>query len=415
MVLYSDSHTFSVGAAMLFWVWGEEGSVPVIISLIGYPIGTVFAPILAAPFLGTEYNTSANFSGGGHDLPGPWNNPFDQVPELSSEFQTVGSRIEIPFAIIGGVTFLSGLPFLLFYFARPIKKYVLWGEKKTSFREVFDVKTCSHGMGGFGIIMVILTCIYWIMWGSIEASLSLFLYTYAVDTDLDFSSQEASWLTFTYRLSAVIGTAISAVATKYCPIQAIMFTLSGLLAAIMVCLVTIGKTSKVYFWVFTNLANLLYIPMYGDFVSWVSKYMVVYSILMSLYVVSYSLSMFSMSWLTGYLYEEYTPDSMLYVSLAASLGVCLIMTILQVVASVNDRHKAAIDISEEEDSGGKLQPSTSESPVETFSKTSDACVAYISDKHEEHLAISKDNGEINVKQTMSNVPQKPYVYNATWF
>ncbi len=370
---------------MLFWAWGEEGSVPVVIATIGYPLGTLFAPILGAPFLGTEYNTSANFSGGEHDLPGPWNNPFDQVPEMSSEFQTVGFRIEIPFGIIASVTFLSGLPFLMFYFARPIKKYVLWGEKKTSFREVFDVKTCSHGIGSVGIIMIILTCMFWVMWGSIEASLSLFLYTYAVDTDLDFSSQEASWLTFTYRLSGVLGTATSAVATKYCPIQVNIFTLSGLLAALMVCLVTIGKTSKVYFWVFTNLANLFFTPTYGVFVSWVSKYMVVYSILMSLYVISYSLSMFSMSWLTGYLYEEYTPDSMLYVPLAASLGMCLIMMTLQVVASVNDGHKAAIDISEKEHGGRKLQPYVSESPVETFSKTSELCLDYSRSRHEEHL------------------------------
>ncbi len=335
---------------MLFWVWGEESSVPVVTALAGYPLGTVIAPLIAAPFITAEVNTTTNYTANQHvprtaEMFRIWGNQFNRAPlESPAEYTTAESRLEIPFAIIGSITFAAGLPFVVYYVCRPLKRYKLWGETKTSLKQVFDIKTCSYGMGGFGITITVLSCLFWIMWGSIEASLGLFLYTYAVDSDLGFSSQEASWMMFTYGLASVVGTLLSVVATRYCPLQVLVFSLVGLQTVALICMVILGRTSKVYLWVFASAVQLFYTSIYGDFVAWVGKYMVVYSILMSLYVIAYSVAMFAFAWITGYLYETYTPDSVLYVPLVASLGMCVIMTALQIVASLNARKKRTLEL-----------------------------------------------------------------------
>ncbi len=363
---------FAVGVALLLWIWGNEESVPTIIALIGFPVGAAIAPLIITPFLAAETNSTSNYSKQLFYGSGFREKPFDDVADIPMQIQSVESRIEIPFGIVGGFTFLSGVAFIVYYLGRPIKNYSLWGERKTSLRQVFDVKTCSYGMGGFGIAIITLSCLFWVAWGAVEVSIGLFLYAYAVDTDLGFSSQEASWLLFTYRFAGIIGTLLSILITKYLPIQAVMFLLVGLQAPIMACLATFGKGSKVYFWVFTNCIHLLYIPMYGDFVAWVSKYMVVYSILMSLYVVSYSLSIFSFAWITGYLYETYTPDAILYVSLACGLMLCLIMIALQIVASIKDRNKGVVEVTVNESQFNTKLPEDSSGSFSSLYENTDS-------------------------------------------
>lgn len=141
-----------VSNATVFWIWGKDAGTPIMLVMFGFPVGCTIAPLLISPFL--HPNTSpaicnASVSSSSEDfynLTGSCHPPEEQ------------SRIDVAFGVIGGFTFLWGVPFWVLYFARPLGRYSLWGKAKKSAKEIF--KTSGMGLTKSGIVLVALLSLF---------------------------------------------------------------------------------------------------------------------------------------------------------------------------------------------------------------------------------------------------------------
>ncbi len=250
------------------------------------------------------------------------------------------SRIDVAFSLIGGFELFWSIPFFAYYFVRPLRKYILSGASIGSYKQVFSLKTCSEGMPCLCATLIILMSLGYVTLAGIDGPLTVFIFAYAMDSDLGFSTDEAALLNVSFKASGVLGLFIIALLSRFLRNTKI----TGLCLLVMCvvftgCLVFIGSTGKVLFWVFICLTSMAYLPLYSFNMAWFGQHITPSSAILSLFVVCFSLSMSFFIWITGSLYEDYTPDAMLYVVACNSVIMLLIMVIFSVVGSVFTRRQ----------------------------------------------------------------------------
>ncbi len=334
-------------SALVFWIWGEKAGTPIIVVMFGFPVGCTVAPLLVSPFLQNN-DLSSTFCNAT-----TWSSANVSSNLTASCHPPQGqSRIHIAFGIIGCLIFLCGVPFWVLYWARPLRKYSLWGETKSSAREV--LKTCSVGMTNSVVALVVLLSLFFVFYAAEEGSLGLFLFAYAVDSDLGFTQGQAALLNMAFRSSATTGVLLNAFLSRCLPIQVPSFTFLILDAIFSLCLTLLGPTDKFLFGVFSCLSSLCYVPLWGSVIAWYGLYVVVYSIHTAIFLVSFCVGMVFFVWLTGFLYEDYTPNAMLYVKAVGSFTTLLIMVAFHfVVSSHKKRYNLAgdeVEVNVKEDS-----------------------------------------------------------------
>ncbi len=127
----------------------------------------------------------------------------------------------------------------------------------------------------------------------------MFLFAYAVDTDLKMSPGEAVMLNMSYRASGAIGVLLSTLLSRFLPIQVTGFSFLILNAICSLCLALLGPTNKILFWVFACLIGLFSMQLWGCVTAWYGRYTVVYSTHLALFIVCFSLGIIFFVWLGG--------------------------------------------------------------------------------------------------------------------
>ncbi len=322
----------SVATALIFWIWGKDCRTPIFLAMLGYPIGSTLAPIVIIPFL-EEHSKESNET---------LQITYPNITVNTSMSTTPDSRIDIAFSIIGAFTLLWSVPVLVFHFIRPLRWYAIGAETIHSYREAFSLRSCSHGMPCTGGTLIALVSFFFVVYGGLYGAITVFIFAYSLDSGIGFTVEEAEMLEFSIQGSGVLGLIIIALLSRCLPIQVVGFSLLSLNAIVTLCLTVWARNDKVAFWILACLGGMSFMPLWSASMSWFGQYIVPSSVLVALFIVSFSLAMMFFVWITGYLYEVYTPDAMLYVAAFCSITMLITMVAFHFAGRVFKRRQCMV-------------------------------------------------------------------------
>ena len=298
---------------MLLMLWGNEGDAPMQVIHLGFGIGWMLAPLLAMPFISSEDDNSTC---------------SDNNMTTCEE-----SRIEIPYTIISILTFLAGCVFIVFYVMPTPKGLKLFNLPKSSWKDVCSPGTCAGGHATFAVLFITVLTIFYFLIVSKDIAVSTYIFSYAVEGDLGFTTDEAALLDFASKACFVAGRAVAIPVARVMAVQPMLFCEVGISALMAVGLGTLGLQHKTWLWVFTCLYQFFAAPIWPSGYSWADKYIVVYAVVLAIIELGCGVAGFGITWLTGYLYTYVSPESSMYLTVLFSLTLFLWLIVGQIVAS----------------------------------------------------------------------------------
>ena len=195
-------------------IWGVNGGPARYAIHFGYPVGSILGPLIAMPFVSgvarqmtnqdvmlnssvpatTNYQFDLNSNGS--DVPNLTTYAAVLVPVDATTETTDQSSIEYAYLIVGAIIVLNSLTFVFmhFYAKQPSPKGLTLGVGGVkSFREVLSPSKWADGDGRFGVTILVLVMLYYILQMACMKGTQEYLVTYAVDSKL-FTNQRAAVL-----------------------------------------------------------------------------------------------------------------------------------------------------------------------------------------------------------------------------
>ena len=350
---------FTAGHAMIPWMWHDRAAPPMNAIHLGYPIGSMLAPLIAMNFLKPQeeegntttvmetytlvsatridekyspFNMSSNFTNTVMAYSDSSTRYYSDVTTTTSEEPV--SRIEIPYGIVGGSALLMGIIMLTIFTYGKLKNISLYGKSKVSLKETFDPKS-FRGTGNtcFTVAILALVCLFLGLSNSGSYAVRPFIFSFATESDLNFSNDEASLLETTYHGTAIIARLICTIISRWVPTHLIMGVSALLYASSGVCLALFGPDGPVYLWVFMCLFEFFRYPLWPAAMLWSAKYITYSSLVVGFVQICSSLMKFLTGWIAGYMYDNFVSGAFLYFGMALILMMILIWITMQTLGS----------------------------------------------------------------------------------
>ena len=348
---------------MTLMLWGEGADVPMQLLHMGYGIGFVVGPLLGLPFISSQddeeeesqTNTTSYMSRlmnaygralkAGLDTSDSTRstavnmlyNQSTMVPLTDEELDE--SRIQISYFIIGVITVISGLVFVV-YQCREIPPGVqLQAPTKTSWRQVLSPASCADGNSCFAVAFITMLALFYAMVVAKDVATMTFLFSFAVEGDLEFSTEEAGWLDVANKFSFLVGRILGSVAAIWVACIPMLFVEVFASAAMAVGLVSLGLYHKSWLWIFSCLFSMFGAPIWASGYSWGDLYILMYSSVLAMLDIVSGLSGFFVMWFTGYLYTYVSPEATMYLTLICAILLCAVLIVGQILGSCKGRRK----------------------------------------------------------------------------
>ncbi len=262
------------------------------------------------------------------------------VPEdlnITSPSPVLDAPIEIPFAIAAAFTALVGLSFLVLYFipmpspselqpnARNSKKS---NDSSRSDKSIWSKLKCGEDDGSLYIGFVLFLCIFFILPTGAERAYGRFIYAYAIEGPHQFSTGDGTmieslfWLTFT-------GTRIVTMIISFWVSATILISTSLVLSVgVSIALAFAVQTNSTLLWVFNCGFGIVLAPLMPASIAWADSYVIMSPMMTALAFISAATGSFIFSWLSGSLYQNSGPQSLMHLILVYSIITTLVFSVL---------------------------------------------------------------------------------------
>ena len=315
-------------------LWKESADTPLMLIHMSFATGTVCGPLIVHPFLTDSSEPFANVT-----TQPPYVYIDDmlnkelQFSQFSAGFSINESRIEIAYFIGASLSVASAILLITSFVIGPPKTFQMWTSEAKSIKEVLSISKATHTKLSFAVPISLLLIVYYICLSGSMMVLTTWLFTYAVESDLPFTSQEAAILDASVRMATMFGRACNAILSHGVPIQPLLLISALVSAAMALGLTTLGTNTKTSLYVFacgyTAMASGLW-P--GAFV-WLDKYLVVTSIVVLASCVGGGAGSMLFQWLVGWLFASKEPEAFMYVIFGCAALLCVVLLIMQVCGS----------------------------------------------------------------------------------
>lgn len=321
---------------MCLQLWQEKANTPIHALHFGFGLGSVISPQVTRPFLSLTVRNET--------LMNP--NSTEGVTYGLNSTSTVvlrPSRIEIPYFIIGGVVFIMGLTFVAFQFVytsgRPERPNADKEQTETALSHVKSTFFSRSAKPLEIIILVQVFFFYFFLYGGTNP-VDTFLFTFAVESDLGFTKDEAAYLDSAYWASFTVGRFLSAVVAHWVSVNYMIIFEVFSSAEVLAFLSFKAVETKTMLWVFSCLYSAASAPLFPSGTAWADRYIKVSGIIIAVFDVGFGVAGFILQSLAGHLFTRYNPNSLLYLSLASAVVLCLLMISMKLVGGCQgDRHE----------------------------------------------------------------------------
>jgi FHS family Na+ dependent glucose MFS transporter 1 len=316
-------------------LWGTAAAAPIHALHFGFGIGAFIAPLLARPFIGD--NSTSN--------------------STSPDDDEVDSPIEIPYAISAILCAVWFAIFLCFYIHSRMTQQK---DKKSSGRNVefggswkrmLSPGSCTNGDITFGVLFFALLFLFYTNIVGGERAYGKFIYSYATDSDLKFSNDEASLLNSLFWICFTCGRGVSIIAAKFVSPKLLLGVELFFNTVACVVLAVWADEHAEVLWVFTGLLGFFLSPVFAAGMAFAHQYIKMTGTAVALVFVGSSAGGMVYQYLTGYLFENHGAQSLMYVMVGYALAltavfVCLFLIVRRrtLAANVNEDGSPVDDV-----------------------------------------------------------------------
>ena len=320
------------GNTMVLDLWGERAASAMFTLHLGYGIGAFLAPIIAEPFLSAkigEHVIKTNISSLDYDTTsnetnitaGNWTNTTTVVDIIRP------ARLTFPFALEGFLDIFFAIAFLMYYIKGPPKDMAV-KKGASNLKDLFNPAQCTAGNSLYGVLILVLLFMFYIQAIGGELVFGQFLYAFATESDVNFTTSQAANLTAVFYLCHLSGRALGAVLSKFLSINIILIIdVAGLLAS-TVFLSMFGFSVPLALWIGTGLIGLLCSFVYPAGMIWANLYMDVNSMVIMVTMFGGAVGFIIYTYLGGYLIQYVSMQSFLYLETAYAVILAVVFLLM---------------------------------------------------------------------------------------
>ena len=328
---------------MVMHMWGIKAAAPMHSLHFGFGLGALLAPQIARPFLSPDDNatdTQATYMLPGLSWPvhsmhsgyytmNTYANDSNDSPETNED----ESRIEIPYSIVATFVLIFSFVVLAFYI-KGVPKGFPMRQNHTRFRDMISPGSCTDGHKLFGVGL--LTCLFFYFTQAVggERAYGKFLFSFAIESDVQMSKDEASVLQSLFWLSFTTGRLLGIPLAKWIPIDAIIVANIIGNALTSTVLAIFAYDAETILWVFTCFMGFFISIVFPNGMSWSNLHLDMNSVAVMVLMVGSSCGSFIYQYMTGYLFENEGPQSLMYVMVGYSVALAASYVAMMLVAKL---------------------------------------------------------------------------------
>lgn len=309
------------GSSMIVALWGEKSASPLQAMHMGFPIGSMIAPLIALPYVsdgedGGDDNTTCSYR----------SSLFRDYPD--------NSEIEKAFMIVGICTCSVGVLFIIYQFAGlpTVGPETNKAERiGMTIKQVISPSTWSPGRSRFGIIILVCMTFFYILHKSTFHGLTTYHALYAVESNFT-TEREATLLSSSMSLSGAVARALSIGIARVLPTP-VMVSVFAYGESLSIMAMTLwGLGSRETYWAFCCIFAFFREPVWPAGYGWTNTYIVLYAVVLGIMLTFLRLVESVVTWLYGYTYEAYGKDSIFKLSCIFAAMFCIHVVIMNVYA-----------------------------------------------------------------------------------
>ena len=281
----------------------------------GFGLGALIAPQIARPFL-SETADDENYTA------------CDEESYVNGTSTASESRIEIAYAIVGSIVFIFACLILGFYTYGVPEGYPKRLPNK-SLKKLLSASSCARGYTILAIELLVLLFFYFMQTVGGERAYGKFLFSFAIEAEVAFTKDEASYLQSAFWASFTFGRLAGVpVATLISVNWMIVANVIGAFITSVVLSIW-GATNSTVLWVFTCFMGIFIAVMYPSGMTWASMHLNMNSMAVMLLVFGGACGGFIYQGVTGSLFENVGPETLMYIMVVYSLALALVYAIMQ--------------------------------------------------------------------------------------
>lgn len=311
------------GNALVMHLWGDRAAPHLHTLHFGFGLGALLAPQIARPFLSPDLDDD------NHTI-------CDDTNDVNGTSPASESRIEIPYAIISVFVILFSFVVLGFYIRGPPKGFPVRMPNR-SLKALISPASCSRGYTIFGIELLLLLFLYFIQAVGGERAYGKFLFSFAIESDVQFSKNEASYLQSAFWASFTFGRLIGGPIAKFVPVNYMIIgnIVGDIITATILAIW--APTEAIILWIFTCFMGICIAMAYPNGMSWSNLHLDMNSMAVMLLTVGGACGGFIYQSVTGSLFENVGPETLMYVMVMYAVAMAIVYTIMETLAYCHAR------------------------------------------------------------------------------
>ena len=326
-------------------LWGEDAASPMHSLHFGFGFGALLAPQIARPFLSPDdtsndtdtYNWMPQVTDNGASGP--------LIDTQAGDSEDL-SRIEIPYSIVGTYILVFAIVVLVLYFMGPPKGFPI-RVNNTKFRDMISPGSCTNGHKLYGTALLICLFFYFIQAVGGDRVYGKFLFSFAIESEVGLSKDEATVLQSTFWLSFTTGRLLGIPLTKWLPLNAVIVgDIIGNIVTSTILSIYAYDTVTIL-WVFTVFMGLFVGVVFPNGMSWANLRMDMNSVAVMVLMVGGSCGGFIYQYTTGYLFENEGPQTLMYIMFGYSIALACSFAAMTLTAALCKPQDNEIDISDD--------------------------------------------------------------------
>ena len=295
----------------------------------GFGFGAIISTQLARPFLSDDFVNVTNIT--------LLNNTLD-----GSSCSV--STIEIPYFSVSVFTFVIAIILFMFYIRGPPPGFTLQRTNVPRGKLRSLVTSCSGGQRKATIGLLTLLFFYFAQSFGGERAYGKFLFSYAIECDLRFTKKEASTVQTVFWGSFTAGRALGIALARILPVSYIIIgDIAGNILVSSV-LATMAHRARSVLMMCSSLMGVFISLLVANGFAWTNLYLEVNSMSVMVLMVGGSAGGFFYQFFTGYFFQNYGPDYLMYVMVFYSLMLAVIFACMQLVGNaMGQRFQKEVD------------------------------------------------------------------------
>jgi FHS family Na+ dependent glucose MFS transporter 1 len=203
-------------------------------------------------------------------------------------------------------------------------------------KKMLHPSICGHGYTFFAVELLIMLFLYFINTVGGERAMSKFLFSYAIDTEVQFTKDDASSLQTAFWGSFTAGRLLGIPIARFLPIWIFILCDVVGVAAVAVAFSIYGYKNRQALWITSSFMGLLIAVAFPNGMAWSNIYLTMNNISVMILIVGGACGGFIYQYLTGYLYNL-EPKNLGYVMVGYGIAMVLTFAVMQILATVHGR------------------------------------------------------------------------------